>query len=287
MKNWKMAAGVAALVAAAGAGAAFAPVAHGQAVAPRAAEIISLAAGARIGVSVSDLDPADSKTGQAGGVRIDEVSEDSPASKAGFRVGDVVVEFDGERIRSVRQFTRLVQETVPGRRVQAVVLRDGQRTTVTVEPSDRSAEWFERDGARIFNERWRITPPVIARPSRPGTTVIPDIESLIWRGRHTLGITVGDLSPQLAEYFGTKEGVLVNSVQDDSAAKTAGVKAGDVITNINGRAVETASELRRELQQLRPGDEFTLTVMRDRKSMTLKGKAEERTPSRRTYRSIL
>ncbi len=93
--------------------------------------------GGRIGVTIRDLSDDELKTGKAtGGVKIDEVETDSPAAKAGFRSGDVVVEFDGERVRSSRQFTRLVQETPPGRSAQTVVVRDGQRVTLSVLPRD-------------------------------------------------------------------------------------------------------------------------------------------------------
>ena len=98
----------------------------------------------------------------------------------------------------------------------------------------------------------------------------------------TLGITVGDLSDQLAQYFGTKDGVLVTSVADDSAAAKAGVKAGDVITSFNGTDVTSPSNLRSRIQRLQDGDEFTVGVVRDKKSMTLKGKAETLRPHRTT-----
>ena len=101
---------------------------------------------------------------------------------------------------------------------------------------------------------------------------------------NTLGITVSELSSQLAEYFGSKDGVLVTSVSDDSAAAKAGVKAGDVITSLNGATVGSASELRRRIQRLPNGEKITLGVMRDKKSVTLKGKVEQ-PRNRRTFRS--
>ena len=95
---------------------------------------------------------------------------------------------------------------------------------------------------------------------------------------------MGDLSSQLAEYFGTKEGALVTSVYDDSAAAKAGIKAGDVITSLNGAEVTDPSDLRRRIQRLENGDEFTVGIVRDKKPLTLKGKIET-ARSRRTYRS--
>lgn len=278
MNMWRSAALTAALAFAAGAGAAVSPVAHGQVSVrtPRAVEIVNGWGSSQIGVSINDVDPADPKAA-AGGVVVEDVTADSPAEQAGFREGDVITEFDGERVRSARQFTRLVQETVAGRKVPAVVLRDGQRTTLTVEPREHG---FARFG----------DPPAIpSRPARPAPRPpsFPDLDTFIWAPGNILGLTAGDLSEQLAEYFGTKEGVLVTSVVDDSAAAKAGLRAGDVVTSINGTTVARPSELRREIQRLRAGDEFTLEVVRDKKPTTIKGTVEERRDRRRTFRSIV
>ena len=133
---------------------ALAPPAHGQsarvsiAQAPRAARVLQLMGrGTQIGVTVHDL-AADDASKATSGVVIEEVAKDSPAEKAGLKAGDVIVEFDGEHVRSVRQFSRLVQETPDGRKAQAVVMRGGQRTTVSVTPERgdgfMSGDAFER-----------------------------------------------------------------------------------------------------------------------------------------------
>src|SRR3990167_705785 len=93
--------------------------------------------GSQLGVQVSDVDPSTSLGAGANGdagVKVDEVNDDSPADKAGLKAGDVVVEFDGERVRSARHFGRLVAETPPGRSTRAVVVRDGARVTLEVAP---------------------------------------------------------------------------------------------------------------------------------------------------------
>ena len=99
MRLLKTAALAATLAGTAGVGAAVQPVGHAQDVTvagPRDVQVYSLSGG-RIGVAVSELEGADTKTGS--GVRVDSVDEGSPAEKAGLRKGDVVVEFDGERVR--------------------------------------------------------------------------------------------------------------------------------------------------------------------------------------------
>jgi serine protease Do len=305
MNAWKMAAVAAALLVASGAGAAFLPPVHGQsptrAVAPRALEILG-GRGSQIGVTIRDVEDSDAKTGKLatqGGVVIEDVAEDSPASRAGIKKGDIVVEFDGERVRSVRQFTRLVQETPAGRKAQASVVRDGQRINVTVEPRDSNGfnVFGDLEGARVLRDFGRDfsfdipAPPALparpatpAPPAPPAAPAFPDIDTFVWRTGNDLGMTVGDLSDQLAAYFGVKEGVLVTSIADNSAASKASIKAGDIITSFNGSDVAAPSDLRRRTQRLQDGEEFTVGVVRDKKSLTLKGKAET-TRSRRTYRS--
>src|SRR5690242_14672863 len=84
--------------------------------------------GAEIGVQVTESKEA--------GVFVEEVRPDSPAEKAGVKRADIFVTFDGERVRSVRQFTRLVQETPPGRSVKATVVRDGQQRNLEITPRE-------------------------------------------------------------------------------------------------------------------------------------------------------
>jgi serine protease Do len=294
MKMWKTAAVLAIAVAAAAIGVAVAPPAQGQTrVTPKVRALEMLSGSSRIGVSIRDVEDSDSKTakGAATGVIVEEVATESPAEKAGIRKGDVIVEFDGERVRSVRQLTRLVQETPAGRTVPAVLQREGQRTTVSITPRDDGRFSFQSfDDLADLGREFRFAVPKVAPPSPP-TPPNPPTPPMVWNfdelvGRSRLGISIDSLSPQLAEYFGTKDGVLVSSVSDDSAAAKAGLKAGDVITNFNGSAVTDPQDLRRRIQNLNDGDEFTVTVMRDRKPVTLKGKAE-RPERRRTYRTIL
>ena len=75
-----------------------------------------------------------------------------------------------------------------------------------------------------------------------------------------LGVTVERLDDQLAEYFGVKDGLLVKSVQLDSAAQKAGIKAGDVITGLNGANVYDASDLNRAIERIAETGEFTTTL---------------------------
>jgi len=265
MRTWKTAALAAALLAVA-LGAAYTSVVYGQTrivTTPRAMDVFS-AGGSQIGVSIRDAQEADAKAA----VVVEDVTQDSPAGKAGIKKGDIFVEFDEERVRSARQLTRLVQETPAGRKVQVSVMRDGQKLNLTVEPREGYGFRVFGDNVRALEElgRWKVL------PAPPVPPMLPDIEGFVRRFGSTLGFTVGDLPSQLAEYFGAREGALVTSVVEDSAAAKAGVKAGDVISSVNGASVSDPADLRRQIQRLDTGEEFTLGIVRDKKSMTLKGK---------------
>jgi serine protease Do len=238
--------------------------------------------GSQLGVMVSDLDAK----ATTGGVQIDEVNEASPAEKAGIKSGDVIVEYDGERVRSARQFTRLVQETPEGRTVTIALLRDGKRQTVNATPESSTTAWnFGPEVDRAMREAERglrefnfSVPPPEWRTDRaprrfeyrmPGGMLPFAMET---RGR--LGVQVQSLTPDLEEYFGaTNGGALVSSVAKDSAAAKAGVKAGDVITSINGRRVNDSDDLMREIQDAK--GETTIVLLRDKKEMTVKAVIEE------------
>ena len=276
---------------------ALAPPAHGQsarvsiAQAPRAARVLQLMGrGTQIGVTVRDP-AADDASKATSGVVIEEVAKDSPAEKAGLKAGDMIVEFDGEHVRSVRQFSRLVQETPDGRKVQAVVMRGGQRTTVSVTPergdgfmSGDTFDWRPFEG-KEFNFDMPPAPPEPPRPPRaPRAPLAPSLPDFSFRifGGGRFGVGVEELTPQLRDYFGVKEGVLVKSVTEGSAAAKAGLKAGDVITAIDGTHVEDTSDVVRAIDRMSEDAEFTVEVVRDRKTQTLKGKLERRRDVNRT-----
>jgi serine protease Do len=293
MTGWIVASATAVALSAVGIGAAFesewqAPVRDRdieiETLSPKLEQLVRIAGGSggRIGVSIRDLNDEELKGKTATGVVVEEVEADSPAQKAGVRAGDVVVEFDGERVRSARQFMRLVQETPAGRQASVTVTRDGQRVTLSVQPrAAGSFSFWDGSSDRVLALPKLAPPLALKRDGFP-----PTFEYLLG-GSGQLGVSVSELSPQLSEYFGTKEGVLVTTVRDNSNASRAGLKAGDVITSLNGGTVTSAADLRRRAQRLEGGDEFTLAVVRDRKPMTLKGKIELPEPRRSSVRTIV
>lgn len=228
--------------------------------------------GSHLGVTARDLEPAEAeRLNVEGGVFLERVSPDSPAEKAGLKASDVVVEFDGERVRSLRQFTRLVRETPPERTVKTSVLRDGRRTELSVRPVAGAPDLAFDNGRlrdRLDNLGARIWPFDFEFEIRDATA------------RARLGVNVQDITPDLAEYFGAKDGVLVASVTADSPAARAGIRAGDVITAVNGRSVGSISDLVHELRHVTGAGDVTLGIVRDRKESTLTAKIDVQ-PERR------
>ena len=222
--------------------------------------LVLIGPGASIGVRVRDLtgdDQQKAKLDSPAGVFVESVVAGTPAEKAGIKRGDVILEFDGERVRSVRGFTRLVSETPPQRTVKAVVLRDGARRTIDVTPES------ER---RTSDGLLRIDPALPLLKPQP---LIPQLPQGTPRYRGFIGVTLDLIEGQMAEYFGVSAGALVSAVDLDSPAARAGLKAGDVITVADGQAVKRPSDVSAAVRRTRPGSKLDLKVVRDHKEMTI------------------
>jgi serine protease Do len=226
--------------------------------------------GAELGVRITEAKSA--------GVAIEEVEPDSAAAKAGLKAGDVITAFDGERVRSARQFARLVRETAPGRTVKATISRNDrqQDVEITMAEGRESAVIFDGDRLRErLTDRFGDLDRLRDLPFNFNFDF--DFPGMTFSGR--LGVTVNELTDQLAAYFGAKSGLLVTSVADGSAAARAGVKAGDVITSINGQQVRSREDLLSAVRESSE-EEVTLGIVRDKKEQSLRVKIEPRRPSR-------
>ena len=247
--------------------------------------------GSRVGMVVRDVETADvakEKLAGTAGAIVTEVVKDSAAQKAGIKTGDVVTSFDGERVRSARQLERLVEETPAGRSVKVALQRAGAPITVDVAPEVPKVTQFS-PGMRVMPDmpagrgvfRWQRRVPGPG-PDFEGPQGAPfkfempagrfdfDGEPFMAASRGRLGVRVQDLSDELASYFGVKAGVLVAGVEADAPAAKAGIKAGDVITAVNGQAITDPGELRREVAKVEDGKSADLAVTRDKKALTLK-----------------
>lgn len=181
------------------------------------------------------------------GVVLTSIVPDSPAAKAGLKENDVVTEINGQRVEGAAQFRRMIREIPAGRAAQITVWRDGRAQTISVTLG-KSEE--RRNSFKVF------TPA----PGAPGSFAftMPEIPmtppmdwngTLMMGGQPRLGIDAEDLNGQLGSFFGAPdgEGILVREVNPGSAAEKGGLKAGDVITSVNGERVRTVGDLREKL----------------------------------------
>lgn len=248
--------------------------------------------GVQIGVQIRDLEPEQQKTGS--GAVVEQVQDGSPAAKAGLRPGDVITEFDGERVRSARHLARLVGETPEGREVSVTVRRDSGTVTLSVSP--RVSDMAFRAEELIDPQRFEVRPDLTDKlessqrqieRSLPGLGIDPDAFRYFIRpdGRR-LGVQYQELTPQLAKYFGVDDGVLISAVDDDSPAARAGLRAGDVVTGVNGKAVESGRDLVEAVRDAER-DAATIEYMRDGKPASAEVTLESPRPRpRRSARPI-
>ncbi len=221
------------------------------------------------------------------GVAVDKVLEGSPAAAAGIKDGDVIVRFNGEEITSTRKLTRLVSEVAPDHQVKLTVVRNGSEQEVTATVGKRPMPKFG-EGNFAFTmpptgkieapgfqglERLKDLPQMKDFPKGdfPQVFMAPkDGEAFTWRmgeGRQ-IGVGVSPLTRQLAQHFGVESGVLINEVRENSPAAKAGLKAGDVIVEIDGKTAKGDFDLIRAINSKKEGD-VSVTFVRDGKRQTV------------------
>lgn len=218
-----------------------------------------LSGGSFLGVNVAEVDSERAralKLSEERGVEITLIEPEGPAAKGGLKVGDVVLEYNGQRVEGTEQFVRLVRETPPGRQVKLLVSRGGTVQTLTLTTGTRKGRSF-------------VTGFTMPRIEIPELRHLPDVPKALmsWRSA-SLGIEAESLESQLASYFGVKEGVLVRSVMPGSAAEKAGLKAGDVIVKIGNKPVATPREITSAIRSLRSRS-VSLAVVRSRQEITV------------------
>jgi serine protease Do len=225
------------------------------------------------------------------GAVIMKVIEGSPAEKAGLKENDVIVSYNGRRIDSVREFQRLLGETPADRNVSIEVIRGGGNQTINATLSKRSPG-FTMARPEFDEKIWKQSQEDMKRaqeafkkhegllkqyPKSFGDfTFVSPGKFTLFRGRR-LGISAESLTPQLAEFFGVKagEGVLVTEVDADSSASKAGLKAGDVIVQIDNLKVDEVGDIITALSNKEEGA-VTLKLVRNRNEQTVTVTIEKR-----------
>jgi S1-C subfamily serine protease len=202
------------------------------------------------------------------GALVESVQKNSAAAKAGIEAGDAIMEFDGIRVRSSAELRRLIRETPAGRTVEMKIVRDGKSRVLSAKLEATPNHFnYSYNGPDIH------IPPINVPEIHVPPMAFPDFPSGFGAHRATLGISADDLTPQLAQYFGAKEGkgVLISEVTKGGAADKAGLKAGDVIVQVDGKPISGVDELREALNDNFTGDtrKVSLTIVRDHHEQTV------------------
>ena len=196
------------------------------------------------------------------GVEVTMVDQDAPAGKAGIKEHDVILTMNGTSIESGAQLRRMIHETPPGRVVKLGLSREGQPLSLEVQLADKHKEMtsWPKPGDIHVN-----IPPI-----HVPDIDIPSINMVVVTSSARSGLMVENITPQLGEFFGVKDGngVLVRAVEKGSRAEKAGFRAGDVIVKINNHAVHDTSDFSHAVKS-RTGNSVSVGVMRDKKEQTL------------------
>lgn len=197
------------------------------------------------------------------GVLISGVADDSPAEEAGLEEEDVVIEFDGKRVRNTSGLTRLIRKHSPGDKVNLVIIRDGKEKSVAVVLGKRPKSELE------------IVEPFLGDLYMPKAGVY----SFAYFSGSRIGIKVQDLTEQLGDYFGVEdgEGALITEVEEDTPAEKAGLRAGDVVVEADGEDIDDTGDLREIISEKEEGEKVEIRIFRDRKPMTFQVEVEEGT----------
>jgi len=217
-----------------------------------------------LGVDIADVSPerlGELKLKEEHGAEVTMVDQDAPAGKAGLHEHDVIVSLNGAAIESAAQLRRMIRETPPGRVVSLGISRDGQPLTIKVQLADRHK-------SMTWNPQVHVDIPRIDIPPIPDFDIPVSVVVVHSSGRS--GLMVENISPQLGDFFGVKDGkgVLVRSVEKGSRGEKAGFRAGDVVVKVNNQPVHDTSDFTHALRSS-SGGAAAVTVMREKREQNL------------------
>jgi serine protease Do len=185
------------------------------------------------------------------GALVSDVTAGGPASRAGVRQGDIITSVNGRAIATSTELTRAVAATRPGESMRVEVLRDGRRQVLQVTPMVRPSE-----AELAANETGQGGQGGPGGPRGPGAPT-----------SNVLGMSLAPLDAATRQTLGVRpgvEGVAITSVQQGSVAGRAGLRRGDVVQQIGGRAVTTPAEVEAAVAEARRTDRAAVAVMINR-----------------------
>ena len=165
----------------------------------------------------------------AEGALVADVDSDGPARKAGIKRGDVIVSFNGTRIREFSELPALVANTAIGSTAEVQLIRAGKMKTVRATVGELKEETAAAEPARQQSD---------------------------------LGLVVEELTPDLADRLGVKSGVIITDIAEGSPAAEAGLRPGDLIVQINNQDVASLEKYRAVTRDLKRKDLVLFLVRR-------------------------
>jgi C-terminal processing protease CtpA/Prc len=228
----------------------------------------------RLGVNVAT--PKNPATDSIGAV-LASVTPSGPADQAGLKAGDIVTTFNGEKLAGrypaageresepARKLVDFAQELEEGDSVRVDYRRGKEMHRTTIVAKQLGSEGFS----------YTFTTPDVHVETAPMIATLEGLRGALTWSSGWLDLELVALNPELGEYFGTTDGLLVIRAPGESDLQ---VKGGDVILSVDGRPVGSQAQLMRILRSYEAGEDVKLDVMRQKRRSTLTVKIPERTP---------
>ncbi len=184
-----------------------------------------------LGVMIQKITPEIAKSfglSESEGALVGDVVKGSPADKAGIKRGDVIVEFDGKKIKSVEDLPKLVAATRPDTKAKMIGIRDGARKEFSVTIG----------------------------------TLKEEKEVVEAKTEENMGLSVQNITPEIAQQLNldTSDGVVVMDINPSSPAYAAGVRRGQVIIEINRKEIKDVEDYKKVVSKIKGGDVVTLYI---------------------------
>ena len=246
--------------------------------------------GAWLGVTIQDLDESVRDAMDVGkdvsGVLVSDVFDESPAEAAGIEEGDIIVSVGGDSTEDISELVEAVKSRKPKTTVEVKVVRDGEKKTLEATLGARPAKELyglealyglkALEGLKGLEVLGEIDWDEIVLDD----AVIPYTMALGisgWGGKGRLGVYIDDLTEGLAGYFKVPDGkgVLVEDIVEDSPAQKAGIKAGDVLIEIDGNRIGDSEELVEQIAKMKADTPTPVAVWRDGRKVTLEATVGE------------
>lgn len=181
-----------------------------------------------------------------GGAKVTDVTDESGAEKAGLKEDDIIIRVADKKIETSNDLIAAIGAYKPNDKVEITYMRDGKEAKTTATLGENKAKSYTFN----MNEDFNFDFPKGMQ-----------FEGMGWNRKPKIGLQIQDLEEG--------KGVKVNEVDDDSPAEKAGLEEGDVLTLVNGKAVDGVDALRNEIKDIKEGDVVKMTYRRGNKTNTV------------------